>query len=62
MDAVAGTVDLGSSHAYGTVAHAGVERARAQVADLIGCQSDEVVFTGAGSEANNLAMYLLAYA
>jgi cysteine desulfurase len=51
-----------SSHAYGTAAHAGVERARQQVADLIGCLADEIVFTGAGSEANNLAIKGVAFA
>ena len=51
-----------SSHAYGAGAHAGVDRARAQVADLLACQPDEVVFTGAGSEANNLAIKGVAFA
>jgi cysteine desulfurase len=51
-----------SSHAYGTVAHAGVERGRAQAAGLIGCQPDEIVFAGAGSEANNLAIKGIAFA
>jgi cysteine desulfurase len=51
-----------SSHAYGVQAHAGVEQARAQVAGLIGCQPDEIVFTGAGSEANNFAIKGVAFA
>ncbi len=33
-----------------------LERARAQVARLIGATSDEIVFTSGGSEANNLAL------
>jgi cysteine desulfurase len=45
-----------SSHAYGQDAHAGVDRARAQVADLLGARPDEIVFTGGGSEADNLAI------
>ena len=45
-----------SDHAYGYVAHAAVERAREQVATLLGAGSDEIVFTGGGSEANNLAL------
>jgi cysteine desulfurase len=45
-----------SSHAYGKTAHDAVERARQQVADLIGARPDEVVFTGGGSEASNLAL------
>ena len=51
-----------SSHAYGSAAHEAVDRARAQVADLLGCQPDEIVFTGAGSEANNLAIKGVAFA
>jgi cysteine desulfurase len=33
-----------------------VERARARVAQLLGCHADEIVFTSGGSEANNLAL------
>ncbi len=33
-----------------------VERARAQVASLLGCGAGEVVFTSGGSEANNHAL------
>lgn len=51
-----------SSHAYGTAAHDGVERARTQVADVLRCEPDEIVFTGAGSEANNLAIKGVAFA
>jgi cysteine desulfurase len=50
-----------SSHAYGTVAHEAVEQARSQVAALIGCQPSEIVFTGTGSEANNLAIKGVAF-
>jgi cysteine desulfurase len=45
-----------SSHAYGQAARAAVERARQQVATLIGAQPDEIVFTGGGTEASNLAI------
>jgi len=45
-----------STHVYGRNAHAAVERARAQVAELIGAQVDEIVFTGCATEANNLAI------
>ena len=51
-----------SSHAYGAAAHDAVDLARSQVAGLIGCQPDEIVFTGAGSEANNLAIKGVAFA
>ena len=43
-------------HPGGREARAVIDRARAQVADLLGCASDEVVFTSGGSEANNLAL------
>jgi cysteine desulfurase len=45
-----------SSHALGRQAHAAVERARAEVAGLIGAEADEILFTGGGTEANNLAI------
>lgn len=45
-----------SSHAYGRTAQAAVTRARAQVAGLLGCDADEIVFTSGGTEANNLAI------
>lgn len=45
-----------SSHEYGYMAHEAVDRARVQVADLLGCGPEEIVFTGCGSEANNLAL------
>jgi cysteine desulfurase len=45
-----------SSHAYGAPAREAVERARAQVAELLGCEPESIVFTAGGSEANNLAI------
>jgi len=45
-----------SAHAYGLTARAALERARAQVAALLGAEPDEIVFTGGGSEASNLAI------
>ncbi len=44
-----------SLHWAGAPARAAVERARAQVAGLLGCAPGEVVFTSGGSEANNQA-------
>ena len=43
-----------SGHAYGRAAQTGVVTARAQVAALLGCAPDEIVFTGGGTEANAL--------
>jgi cysteine desulfurase len=45
-----------STHAYGKTAHEAVERTRLQVAELLGAHADEIVFTGGGSEASNLAL------
>jgi len=45
-----------SSHWAGAPAAAAVTRARAQVADLLGCAAAEVVFTSGGTEANNMAL------
>jgi cysteine desulfurase len=45
-----------SGHWASTPAKATLENARGQVAELLGCAPDEIVFTGGGSEANNLAL------
>ena len=45
-----------SLHWAGAPARAHVERARARVADLLGCEPAEVVFTSGGSESNNFAL------
>ena len=45
-----------SIHRPGQRARAAVERARAQVAGLIGSKPDEVIFTGGGTESDNLAV------
>jgi cysteine desulfurase len=46
-----------SSHRFGRAAHAGIDRARAQLAALIGAQAAEIVFTGCATESNNLALF-----
>jgi cysteine desulfurase len=45
-----------SSHVYGRRAQSAVDRARQQVAGLIGCDASEIIFTSGGTEANNLAI------
>jgi cysteine desulfurase len=45
-----------SAHWAASGAKAALERARGQVASLLGAESDEIVFTSGGSEANNLAL------
>lgn len=51
-----------SASTYGRVNRQAVERARAQVAGLLGCQPDEVVFTSGGTESNNHALKGVAWA
>jgi cysteine desulfurase len=41
------------SHRHGWVAEEAVEKARAQVADLVGAKSQEIVFTAGTTESNN---------
>lgn len=51
-----------SNHAYGKVARQAVDKARSQVANLIGADAKEIIFTGSGTEANNLAIQGVARA
>ena len=51
-----------SAHAYGQRAAQAVAAARLQVAELIGAQAQEIVFTGCATEANNLALLGVARA
>ncbi len=45
-----------SSHAYGEQPRQAVDRAREQVAALMGAAAGEIMFTGSGSEADQLAI------
>jgi cysteine desulfurase len=45
-----------SVHSYGQQARAAVDRARREVAALLGARQNEIVFVSGGTEANNLAI------
>ena len=45
-----------SLHHEGRIARAAVDKARAQVASLIGAEPEEIIFTASGTEADNLAL------
>ena len=51
-----------SSHSFGLKSRQGVEQAREQVSDLLGCSSDDLIFTSGGTEANNHAIKGVAQA
>ncbi len=51
-----------SAHAYGHRSHEALVVARQQVSALLECATDEVIFTGGGSESDNLAIRGLALA
>nr|WP_239556704.1 aminotransferase class V-fold PLP-dependent enzyme [Dyella flava] len=52
-----------ASHAYGWTARCAVDKARRQVAEVIACEANDVVFTSGATESNNLAILgMVSYA
>lgn len=45
-----------STHVFGRAAKEAIEDSRMKVAGLLACDRDEIVFTGCGTESNNLAI------
>jgi cysteine desulfurase len=50
-----------SLYAIGREARRAIEEARQKVADLIGAKKEEIIFTGSGTESDNLAIKGIAY-
>lgn len=46
-----------SAHSAGSAARAALKQSRKTVAQLLGCESDEVIFVSGGTEANALALH-----
>ena len=51
-----------STHPFGITAKDAVEKARHQVAELLGCSAEEIIFTSGATESDNLAIRGIAYA
>lgn len=51
-----------SRHPYGLAAKDAVERARRQIAEMLHCTRNEIIFTSGGTESNNHAIKGTAYA
>lgn len=51
-----------SAHWFGRQTRQAIDKARMQVANFLGCEADEVIFTSGGSEANNYAIKGYAWA
>ena len=49
-------------HDWGDAAREAMDKARTQVAELLGASEEEIIFTGSGTESNNLAVKGLALA
>ena len=51
-----------STHPFGIAAKDAVDKARHQVAELLGCSAEEIIFTSGATESDNLAIRGIAYA
>ena len=51
-----------STHSFGVTAKDAVEKTRQQVAELLGCSAEEIIFTSGATESDNLAVSGIAYA
>jgi cysteine desulfurase len=51
-----------STHSFGVECRAGIEQARERVANLLGCEASEIIFTSGATESNNMVIKGLAKA
>jgi cysteine desulfurase len=51
-----------SSHSFGVECRAAIEQAREQVANLLGCEASDLVFTSGATESNNMVIKGIAKA
>ena len=61
MNAMAAQGNPAGQYATGRDARSHLEDAREQIAELLGADAAEVIFTGSGTEANNIAVQGLAF-
>ena len=59
-DTAAGMGNPSSIHTEGLLAEKAVEEARAKIAEVLYAHPDEIIFTGSGTESDNLAILGLA--
>jgi cysteine desulfurase len=51
-----------STHSFGAAVRAGIEQAREQLAALLGCEAEEIIFTSGATESNNMVIKGIAKA
>jgi cysteine desulfurase len=51
-----------SSHTFGVACRAGIEQARERLANLLGCEASEIIFTSGATESNNMVIKGIARA
>ena len=47
-----------STHHFGKMAKEALDKARRDIADIVGCFPEEIIFTSGGTEADNLALFM----
>ena len=50
-----------SAHPMGKKAKEALEKARCQISGMLGCESDEIIFTSGGTESNNMVLKCVAW-